>query len=120
MNLTIPFRLPGFNEYSDAERTNRHAAATMKKQTQEQIGWYIVQQLKGVTFNNPVWLKYTWVEANRKRDKDNISSAQKFIQDALVKQGVIKNDGWRGVEGFEHHFEIGEAAKVQIEITEAI
>ena len=34
-----------------------------------------------------------------RRDKDNISSAKKYILDALVVSGVIGNDNWRWIAG---------------------
>lgn len=43
---------------------------------------------------------YVIVEQTLKRDPSNISSAAiKFIEDALVKAGVIANDGWKQVKG---------------------
>lgn len=43
---------------------------------------------------------YVIVEENEKRDPSNIcSAAVKFIEDGLVKAGVIGNDGWKQVLG---------------------
>ena len=62
-------------------------------------------KLKRTHINNPVRIKYTFYEPNRKRDLDNISGvAHKFIQDALVKCKVLDNDGWNNIVGFEDHF----------------
>ena len=61
--------------------------------------------LKRTHINNPVRIKYTFYEPNRKRDLDNIAGvAHKFIQDALVKCKVLDNDGWNNIVGFEDHF----------------
>jgi Holliday junction resolvase RusA-like endonuclease len=102
--LIIPGVLPGLNEYINAERRNRYQAATMKKQAEHTVMVRAKQQLKSVKINKPVKMQYVWVEANRKRDKDNISFARKFIQDALVKVGILENDGWAQIEGFEDIF----------------
>lgn len=93
MKLVIQGQLPGLNEYIAAERRHRQQAASMKRQTESVIEWAIRAQLHGKKFERPVILHYRWIEQNRKRDKDNIAFAKKFIQDALVHCGVIKNDG---------------------------
>ena len=84
--LTIPGLLPGLNEYVDAERgaKGKYKAAAMKKQAENVIGYMIKTQLRGVRFTRPVVIHYTWIEPNRRRDKDNIAFAKKFIQDSLV------------------------------------
>lgn len=48
-----------------------------------------------------------WVEKNRKRDLDNIAAGgRKLILDSLVDIGVLKNDGWKNVEGWTDSFSI--------------
>ena len=47
----------------------------------------------------PVLVGFEWVEPDMRRDKDNISSAKKYILDALVVSGVIGNDNWRWIAG---------------------
>lgn len=117
--LTIPGRLPGLNEYIDAERGSRQKAARLKKDTQAYIGWYIKKCLRGVHFNRPVVMFYTWIEPNTKRDKDNIAFARKFIQDALVQMGVLANDGWQQIENFMDEFGVDKSqARVEVRIWE--
>ena len=50
----------------------------------------------------PVKLKITWYEPTKRRDVDNITFAVKFIQDALVKAGILENDGQKQVHEIEH------------------
>ena len=95
--LTIPGRLPGLNEYTSAQRTNRYLAAKFKRDTQALIGWAIKRQLPGLRIERPVTITYVWFEPNRRRDKDNVAFAKKFVQDALVEIGVLSNDGWRNI-----------------------
>lgn len=75
----------------DAERgaKGKYKAAAMKKQAENVIGYMIKTQLRGVRFTRPVVIHYTWIEPNRRRDKDNIAFAKKFIQDSLVHAGVL-------------------------------
>lgn len=104
--LVIPGVLPSLNEYIRAERGNRYHAASLKKQTEDMIAACIAQQLRGVRFDGPVKITYTWYEENRKRDKDNIAFAKKFIQDALVATGVLENDGWQEIVSFSDEFRV--------------
>lgn len=119
MKLAIPGILPGLNEYIDAERRNKHMAAKMKREAQHVVEMCAKRQLRPV--KGPVWMKYTWYERNRRRDKDNISSfGRKVIQDGLVKAGILKNDGWAQIEGFSDEFRVDKKhPRVEVEIEEA-
>lgn len=104
--LIIDGTLPGLNEYIKAERTNRHIAAKLKRDTEDCIVYCIRGQLRGVKFRAPVRLHYTWIEPNRKRDKSNVAFAKKFIEDALIKAGTLVNDGWTEIDGFTDAFAV--------------
>lgn len=105
--LTIPGRLPGLNEYTDACRTNPRAGAKMKQDAQEMVLWYILSSLRGVKFTKPVFLLFTFYERDKRRDRDNVSSfARKVIQDALVQCGTLKDDGWDYVTGYLDQFKV--------------
>ena len=104
--LTIFGTLPNLNDYQRADRTNKYVGAKMKRDAEEIITAYIMQQLRGVSFKKKVRLEFSWYEPNRKRDLDNICFAKKFILDALVSNKVIKTDGWQGVECFTDKFYI--------------
>lgn len=116
--LTIPGLLPGLNEYIDAERSHKgkYKAASMKKQAQNVIGYMVKTQLRGVRFTRPVVIRYLWIEPNRRRDKDNIAFAKKFVQDSLVEMGVLKNDGWAEIEHFTDDFAV-DAKNPRVEVT---
>jgi Holliday junction resolvase RusA-like endonuclease len=119
MNLIIHGKLPSLNDYTKANRSHYHVGAKLKKRVEEIIGWEIKSQLRGVFVKNPCYVKFNWYEANKKRDLDNIASAKKFIFDALVKSGVLKNDGWKQVTGFSDSFFIDkENPRIEVEITE--
>ena len=106
--LTIPGRLCGLNDYISAERTNRHKGAKMKASNGDMVAVAIRKCMRGVRIEKPVFMEYLWIEPNRRRDKDNISSfGRKVIQDALVQCGVLKDDGWKYVVGFSDKFDVG-------------
>ena len=94
----VPGRLPGLNDYVDACRSNPHTGARFKRETQELVEW-AVKGARLKPMRPPVAVSFTWVEPNMKRDKDNISSAKKYILDALVACKVIGGDGWKWIAG---------------------
>ena len=103
--FTIRGQLPNLNDYVSANRANRYKGASMKCQA-EAIIMHSIRQIGSLEINNPIFLHYTWYEPDKRRDKDNIAFAQKFIQDALVKSKIIKNDGWKEIVGFSHEFAV--------------
>lgn len=120
--LIIPGALPGLNEYIRAERgtKGKQKAATMKRKTENAIIKAIKNQLPEVNLLGGVVIHYTWVEKNKRRDKDNVAFAKKFIQDALVKTGVIPNDGWENIRDFTDSFALDpKNPRVEVKIEEA-
>jgi Holliday junction resolvase RusA-like endonuclease len=117
--LTIPGSLPNLNDYINAERRSKYQAAGMKRQAEHTIMLLAKSQLRGFKPSGPVWMLYRWIEKDRRRDKDNICFARKFIQDALVSAGVLKNDGWKEIAGFTDVFEVDKKnPRIVVEITE--
>lgn len=105
--LIIPGKLDNLNDYISAERTHRQKGAKMKAVNEDIVIIAIKQCMRGVKIEKPVFMEYTWLEQNKRRDKDNISSfGRKVIQDALVDAGVLKDDGWKYVVGFSDRFEV--------------
>lgn len=118
--FTIKGQLPNLNEYTRACRTNAYVGARMKEQSEKCIKLYIIQQLKDVHFEGPVKLSFKWYEPNRKRDLDNVCFAKKFILDALVSNGIIVADGWKGVVGFTDKFFVdANNPRIEVDIEEA-
>lgn len=117
--LIFPFTFPGLNDYINAERTHRQKAAKMKREWQNAVILCARRQIRG-KFTRPVVMNYLWVEKDRRRDKDNIAAfGRKVIQDALVKAGVLKNDGWANIVGFSDRFDLDKKnPRVEVEIVE--
>ena len=115
--LIIPGKLPSLNEYTRQCRSYKLAGAEMKKKSERIISAYIQTQLQGIHFEGTVKLAFRWYEPNKKRDLDNICFAKKFILDALVNNGTIKADGWKGVIGFIDNFFIDkENPRIEVDI----
>lgn len=109
-------RLPGMNEYTAVQRTNRYSGASLKKSAQHMAEKHIrVARLKPI--ERPTYIQYTFYEPNKRRDKDNIAGfAHKVIQDALVACRVLKDDGWNYITGFSDDFKV-DKKEPRIEVT---
>ena len=111
----ISMRLPSLNEYIFECRRNKFGASKYKKSIESDIGQFIGHLPR---FENPVKIHFHWIEENKKRDLDNICFAKKFILDALVKAGKLKDDNRKCVTGFTDSFEYAKESKVILTITE--
>ena len=111
----IPYKFPSLNSYINACRINRYAGAKMKADVERDISWFLKDLPR---FENPVEIHFHWIEGNKRRDLDNSCFAKKFILDALVKCGKLKDDNRRYVQGFRDTFAYGDDFKVILTITE--
>lgn len=118
--LVISGSLPGLNDFIGAVNANRHKGNALKRDAELQVSFAIRSQLRGVKITKPVVMRYMWVEKDRRRDLDNISSyGRKVIQDALVKCHILKNDGWNEIIGFSDSFVVDKKnPRIEIEIEE--
>lgn len=109
----IPLKLPSCNEYINACRYNRYSGAKMKAEIEDCIIAYIHNLPR---FDYPVKIGFHWVEANRRRDLDNIAFGKKFILDAMQKAGIISDDNRKHITSFTDSFSYGKEAKVILTI----
>lgn len=115
IKVEINMQLPSLNEYVNACRANRFQASKMKRDIESDISWFIARLPR---FEKPVKIHFHWIEGNKRRDYDNIAFAKKFILDALVKRGKLKDDNRRCVTGFTDSFSYGKETKVILYIEE--
>lgn len=100
--LTISGSLTALNDYINAERANRFAAAKIKKAETERVAWSArVQKLKRTV--GRVNLVFTWYEKNRRRDPDNVHFGAKFVNDGLVEAGILSNDSQKHIGSITHN-----------------
>ena len=120
--LTINGHLDGLNEYTRTTRGNLYAGASMKKRNEKKVMDAINEalddaELCAVTDRDAYPLKViiAWYDDTR-RDFDNIVFAKKFIFDALVSAGILKDDGRKYIAAVEECV-ITEKESPRIEIT---
>lgn len=111
--FTIDLKLPSLNEYIDVCRGNKYQAANFKKSLENDIQWFIKRMPKYVV---PIKIHFHWIEGSKRRDLDNVAFAKKFILDAMVKAGKLKDDNRKCVTAFTDTFEYGKKTMVVISI----
>lgn len=115
MKYTIDMKLPSLNDYIRWCRGNKFLAAKKKTEIEEEIGLHLTKMPK---WSKPIKIHFRWIEGTKRRDLDNIAFAKKFILDAMVKYGKLRDDNRKNVYAFIDSFEYGEKTKVILEIEE--
>lgn len=107
-HLDIQGTMPGLNDFLAAVNRHRLMGNKMKQEQTERVAWAAKQQLP--VFTKAINLTFVYREANRKRDKDNIAFAKKFILDGLVMAGRVPNDTWAWIGDWSEAFVVDAAA----------
>ena len=116
MKFVIKGTLPSLNEYINVERSNKFAAAKMKKDATNLVFWSLKSQKCKESFAT-VYLIIKYFCKDKRKDKDNISFQKKFIMDGMQKAGIIPNDGWNNILGWDESFEIDkENPRIEVEL----
>lgn len=106
--IIFPFELMDHNTYINEQRRNRYAGNSAKRLETEKCALIIRSHMnKGLVITEeelPLFLEFHWFVKDRRKDKDNIAFAKKFVLDGMVEVGLIENDGWSHVDGFSDHF----------------
>ena len=67
----------------------------------------------------PTDFEFTWYLKNKRKDKDNVAFAKKYIFDGMVDAGLIENDGWKQVGNWKEKFNVDkEFERVEIKVSE--
>jgi len=115
----IDYKLPSLNEATRENRTHWSKGYSLKRDTENLIGYSALQaKIKPVKVY-PVTINIIYHESNKRRDIDNIESSQKFILDALQQFNILKNDSPKYVAEINKRVEYGvKQHKVIVEIVE--
>jgi len=114
--LTLPFGLPGLNEMIDVARANRYASAKQKKKYTRLVEKELIaQHCIPETPMESISINCIWTESGRARDPDNIRVGIKYILDAMVNTGVLKDDSMKYVRFLGDTFQKGDKRAVAVE-----
>ena len=104
------------NKYIAADRRNRFVGGRVKKDNGDMAMKQLT--LKEIVAEYPVEIKFTWITKNERVDPDNTSFAKKYILDALVSKGILRNDTRKDICGFSDRYGVDkDFPRVEIEIT---
>jgi Holliday junction resolvase RusA-like endonuclease len=92
LNHYIDGSFPNWNEYINAERTNKYKANKIKQDEKRLI---MSQDIPKYTGKYPVEITFNVHFKNRRKDLDNFR--YKGILDGLVTKGVLTNDNLNNV-----------------------
>ena len=126
MSVDILVGLPGLNEqisaasiiYSKKGSKIRTAYTEMKEIYTRMIATEL--QAQGCAPDKPyaqIKVAFEWFEPNKRRDPDNIRAAAKFIMDALVWNGIIKNDNLTHVRGLSDEYPASENGNRHVRVS---
>ena len=102
------------NRYINAERSNRFMGAKIKKTNGDNaLKQLICTPWKG---EYPVRVSFLWVTKNERIDPDNTAFAKKFLLDAIVTKGILKDDTRKCIKGFVDNYAV-DAENPRVEIT---
>lgn len=82
---------PTTNDIIDVARRNKFASAKLKEDWTTALT-IAFERTHTAMFDGQVHIEYIWQVKNFARDEDNTTGAQKYINDGLVKAGVVKDD----------------------------
>ena len=105
------------NDLISANRLNKYAGAGLKKRTQKKIALELKPQIKK-RFTEKVVVTIHYFEKDNRRDEDNVTSAAKFILDAMQDIKLIPNDSRRYVHLLQEVFTDRENPRIEISIEE--
>lgn len=99
----VPGPLPGLNEFSGKKSGWAYRQA---KANWALIISIAIKQAK-LTPMQSAHIIYVWMEESKRRDPDNFTSlGRKFINDQLVKSGILPDDGWDEIIGWEDRWAV--------------
>lgn len=101
--LWIPGKLPSLNQLIFTDVRSR---IKVQKAWVDPIA-LLAKAAKLSTIKNKVYLSYIHKKAEFRGDPSNwAAGAAKVIEDGLVKAGVLPDDSFKYIDGFQHEFKL--------------
>lgn len=114
-SVMIRGKLPGLNDYVRACRAKWQCGNRVKQDAEKIIMWQLGRFRK---IRTPCFICFQWHEQTKRRDKDNVAFAKKFVLDALQKAEKLENDNNNCVQGFTDTFVYGQGYGVKVTVWE--
>jgi hypothetical protein len=107
IEIWIAGKLPGLNDILGAAKSGNGAGNAYARLKKEWTA-YVAKIISSCELEpaQSIFVDIRWIEQNKKRDPDNISTGKKFIFDGMVKSGFLENDGWKQIKGWNEKFEV--------------
>lgn len=104
--FTIPGGLADLNTHLSEVNKNRYAGQQLKNQETNKVKMIASQYRKQAKeLELPIDVHFHWVCKSRRKDKDNIRFAAKYVLDGLEYAGIIPNDGWKEIGNLSDSYE---------------
>lgn len=112
--------LPDFNDVVRNLTTHWSKGGKLKKDCQYALGIQARKQNKDkLVFDKPCRINFIIIEADNKRDIDNVASiAHKYCLDMLQDVGILKNDNQAIVKEIRDKFFVSDKPKIIVRIKE--
>ena len=124
ITIKIPHELADLNKFIYEQRANRFGGNKIKRQNTELCKTYFKKAInEGLKLNGdslPINITFEWHVKNKRKDKDNIAFAKKFVLDGMVESGLIPNDGWGEVGNLTDTFQVNKKKQGVIVYIEAV
>jgi len=112
--ITLIGEFTDLNTYVNAERSNRFIGAKIKRENNDNVLRQLT--LKEVVTEYPVRMTYKWFTKDLRKDPSNVAFAIKYIEDALVTKGILRNDTRKEICEICHKFDL-DKNNPRVEIT---
>jgi hypothetical protein len=118
IKITIKGEMTDLNTYIKAINGSRFSGNEVKQFETDRVAWEVKNKIKAIQDDQyPLKIKYKWFSFDERKDIDNVAFAKKFINDGLVKGGIIKNDSRKYIRSFSDEFYIDKNfPRVEIEL----
>ncbi len=93
--VKISNKLPSLNQFINKLKSNKYQGQNFKNDIEDFIAWELKSQCKA-NFER-IGILFIWKEPDNMRDDDNVSSAHKYVLDAMQKLNIIEGDGKKQV-----------------------
>ena len=121
MEIEIVHQFTTLNEYINKERIPKMGSIIANNIKQKETNLVMREALTyGYKAEEKKYdIEFHWFMKNLRKDPDNISFAQKFILDGLVKANVLKSDTCKYINSLSHYFEKADDWGVTIKLKES-